>query len=146
MKKLNSLAQMPQKMTDGSAGYDLRMADPDNESLVIQPGEVGVVKTGLAFQISRGWEVQIRSRSSLGFKHKMSIPHGIGTIDSDYRGEILVPLLNHSDVPFVVNNGDRIAQALIARVEFSEFNVFEEAIELTDTRRGAGGWGSTGTS
>lgn len=101
--------------------------------------------TGLKFEIEPGWEVQIRGRSSMGAKRHLIIPQGVGTIDSDYRGEVFVPLFNIGDIPQTIRDGDRIAQAIVTRVEYHEQDVFEEVTdELSITPRGVGGFGSTG--
>ncbi|MGB9577196.1 MAG: dUTP diphosphatase [Candidatus Micrarchaeia archaeon] len=128
----------PQYMTEGSAGADLRAAV--EEEVVIAPGETALIPTGLHFEIPRGYEMQLRPRSSLALKG-VTLPNSPATIDCDYRGECKVILLNLGSKPFTVRRGDRIAQAVLARVERASF-VEEE--ELSGTARGEGGFGSTG--
>lgn len=130
---------LPAPSSPGSAGLDLRAAVP--AELVIGPGERALVPTGLVVEIPPGWEGQIRPRSGLALKHGIGLLNAPGTIDSDYRGEVSVLLVNHGDAPFAVRRGDRVAQLLLARAE----PVFwEEVEELADSERGEGGFGSTG--
>jgi dUTP pyrophosphatase len=118
---------------------DLR-ADLD-ESITLKPMERKLVPTGLYIELPEGFEAQIRPRSGLAFKHGIGIVNSPGTIDADYRGEIKVLLINYSDQDFEINTGDRIAQMVVARHERVEW---EEAEELNETLRGAGGYGHTG--
>ena len=106
---------LPQYETEGSAGMDIRAYI--DEPAVIEPGCRALVPTGLFMEIPPGYEVQIRARSGLAVKHGIGLTNGVGTIDSDYRGEIKVSLINWGDEPFTVNNGDRIAQMVVARYE-----------------------------
>jgi dUTP pyrophosphatase len=108
--------------------------------ITIYPGERKLIKTGLKLEIAEGFEIQIRSRSGLALKNGISVLNSPGTIDSDYRGEIGVILINHGDKPFVVQNGDRIAQAVLVKVERA---VFEEDL-ISQSERGEGGFGHTG--
>ena len=128
---------LPSYETKGSAGMDVRAA----EELVIAPGERGLVGTGLAFAIPEGYEMQVRPRSGLALKKGISIPNSPGTIDSDYRGELKVILINHGAEEFVIARGDRIAQIVIAPVQQGNLVVVDD---LNDTARGSGGFGSTG--
>lgn len=128
---------MPARATPGSAGFDLRAA----EDLTIPPGEWRVVPTGIALAIPDGWEAQVRPRSGLAVKHGVTVLNAPGTIDSDYRGEIKVPLINHALAPFVVIRGERIAQILFAQVPSVELRRVDE---LPDGQRGDRGFGSTG--
>lgn len=132
-------ATMPEYKTVGSAGADLRAA----ESVTIQPNSVGLVRTGLIFECPNiRWEVQIRSRSGLSLKKSVFVLNSPGTIDSDYRGEVGIILFNAGTEPFEVSVGDRIAQAVISKLQAI---VFEETCgDVTQTDRGAGGFGSTG--
>jgi dUTP pyrophosphatase len=132
---------LPAPGSPGSAGLDLRAAVEDE--LLIHPGERALVPTGLAVAIPPGWEGQLRPRSGLAVRHGIGILNSPGTIDSDYRGEVRVILVNHGREVFTVRRGDRIAQLLLARAEAIEW---EEAMELDDSERGQGGFGSTGVS
>ena len=137
VKKLNNLAEIPAYQTAEAAGFDLHSI----EDVVIAPGERKLIGTGLAFEIPAGYEIQIRPRSGLAYKHGITVLNTPGTIDSDYRGEIKVLLINHSNENFEIKVGERIAQAVIKEVIQA---TFEEVEELNDTARGAGGFGSTG--
>ncbi len=137
IKKLNSKAVIPSYQTEEAAGFDLHSI----ENTVINPGERKLIGTGLAFEIERGYEVQIRPRSGLAFKHGITVLNSPGTIDSDYRGEIKVLLINLGSEPFEIKCGERIAQAVVAPVIQAEI---VEVENLSDTERGSGGFGSTG--
>jgi dUTP pyrophosphatase len=137
VKKLNKLAEIPQYQTEEAAGFDLHSV----EDVVIAPNERKLIGTGLSFEIPKGYEIQIRPRSGLAYKHGITVLNSPGTIDSDYRGEIKVLLINHSNESFEIKVGERIAQAVIQEVIQV---TFEEVEELNDTARGAGGFGSTG--
>ena len=130
---------LPTQASPGSAGFDLRAA-VDGE-LVLRPGERLLVPTGIVLEIPPGWEGQVRPRSGLALRHGLSIVNAPGTIDSDYRGEVGVILINLGDAPCTLKRGDRIAQLVISRVETIEW---EEADTLEDSHRGEGGFGSTG--
>ncbi|MDR6786188.1 dUTP pyrophosphatase [Pedobacter africanus] len=130
---------LPQYETAHAAGMDLR-AFIETE-ITIKPLQRVLVPTGLYIELPVGYEAQIRPRSGLAYKHGISIVNAPGTIDADYRGELKVLLVNLSDTDFVVNNGDRIAQMVIARHETVVWNAVEE---LSDTVRGTGGYGHTG--
>lgn len=132
---------IPQYATPQSAGMDLR-ADL-SEPVILAPMERAMVPTGLYIELPEGYEAQIRPRSGLAAKHGISIVNAPGTIDADYRGEIRVLLVNLSDEPFTVNDGERIAQMVVAKYEKAEL---EQAESLDETERGAGGFGSTGTT
>lgn len=131
---------LPAYETVASAGMDLR-ADL-LEDIVLKPLERILVPTGLFIEIPTGYEAQIRPRSGLAIKHGISLLNSPGTIDADYRGEIRIILVNLSSQDFVIRNGERIAQMVIAAHEKAEW---EEADELVETERGAGGFGHTGT-
>lgn len=131
--------RLPEYKTPGSAGMDLK-ADI-LEPIVISPYETCVVPTGLFVELPQGTELQVRSRSGLAAKSNIFVLNGPGTIDSDYRGEIMVILGNFSKNPFVINPGDRIAQAVIARYEKIDWT---EVSVLDSTERGENGLGSTG--
>lgn len=130
---------LPSYATSGSAGLDLRSA----EALTLKPGARALVATGIAIALPAHTEAQVRPRSGLAVKHGVTVLNSPGTIDSDYRGEIKVPLINHGSEDFVIARGDRIAQMVIARVEQVEL---AEVTSLDDTARGNGGFGSTGQS
>ncbi len=133
--------QLPAYATPQSAGMDLR-ANLD-ESLTLHPFERKLVKTGLFIALPEGYEAQVRPRSGLALKHGITVLNTPGTIDADYRGEVGVLLINLSHEPFTVNDGERIAQMVVARHEQAAF----EPVELLDeTERGAGGYGHTGMS
>ena len=132
-------AKLPLYKTSGAAGADICALL--EKPLVIESGKSAMVPTGLYFEIPEGYEVQIRPRSGLAAKNGVTVLNTPGTIDSDYRGEIHVILINLGDKPFTVNNGDRIAQMLVAPVIQAEFSV---VTSLDETERGAGGFGSTG--
>lgn len=130
---------LPAYATSQSAGMDLR-ANID-ESIVFHPMERRLVPTGLHIALPQGFEAQIRPRSGLALKHGITVLNTPGTIDADYRGELMVLLINFSDTDFVINDGERIAQMVVARHEQIEFQLVDE---LDDTERGAGGYGHTG--
>lgn len=130
---------LPQYETAHAAGMDMR-AFVENK-IVIKPLQRVLIPTGLHIELPVGFEAQIRPRSGLAYKHGISIVNSPGTIDADYRGEIKVLLVNLSDTDFVVNNGDRIAQMVIAK---HETITWESVDTLNDTARGAGGYGHTG--
>lgn len=132
-------AKLPLYKTSGAAGADICALL--EKPLVVESGKSAMVPTGLFFEIPEGYEVQIRPRSGLAAKNGVTVLNTPGTIDSDYRGEINVILINLGDKPFTVNNGDRIAQMLLAPVIQAEFSV---VTSLDETERGAGGFGSTG--
>ena len=138
--KIKSLSgTIPKYETEGSAGMDIRAYL--SESVTIQPMKRFLVPTGLFMEIEPGFEVQIRARSGLAVKHGIGLINGIGTIDSDYRGEVKVALINLGEEPFVVNNGDRIAQMVVSRLEKVDVVA---ADNLNETERGIGGFGHTG--
>lgn len=130
---------LPAYATSQSAGMDLH-ANID-ESIVLHPMERRLVPTGLHIALPQGFEAQIRPRSGLALKHGITVLNTPGTIDADYRGELMVLLINFSDTDFVINDGERIAQMVVARHEQIEFQLVDE---LDDTERGAGGYGHTG--
>ena len=130
---------LPEHKTSGSAGVDLT-AKLD-ASVVLQPGEFKLIKTGLFIAIPEGYEAQVRPRSGLAFKHGITVLNSPGTIDADYRGEVGVILINHGKESFEINDGERIAQMVIAKHETIEWNLTDS---LDSTTRGAGGFGSTG--
>ncbi|MFN3475613.1 MAG: dUTP diphosphatase [Blastomonas sp.] len=128
---------LPVYATEGAAGMDVVAA----EELELMPGQRHAVATGFAMAIPDGFEVQVRPRSGLALKHGITVPNTPGTIDSDYRGELKVILINHGHAPFPIRRGDRIAQLVAAPVQRAGFTEVED---LDQTTRGAGGFGSTG--
>ena len=138
--KIKSLSGLlPEYETAGSAGMDIKAYL--EEPITIGPGERKLVPTGLFMEIEPGYEVQIRARSGLALKKGICLANGIGTIDSDYRGEVGIILLNCGSEPFVVDNGDRIAQMVVLKYEKADVIQVEA---LNDTARGEGGFGHTG--
>ena len=130
---------LPKYSTSASAGMDIR-AKLEN-AIIIKPLERVVIKTGLFIEIPEGYEVQVRPRSGLAIKHGITVLNSPGTIDADYRGEIGVILVNLSNKKFEIKNGDRIAQIVVAKHEKAIWN---EVNSLEQTKRGTGGFGSTG--
>ena len=128
---------LPSYATPGAAGMDVVAA----EDLDLAPGQRHAVATGFRVASPDGYEIQVRPRSGLAFKHGISVPNTPGTIDSDYRGELKILLINHGAEPFAIRRGERIAQLVPAAVTLA---TFEEVDELADTDRGHGGFGSTG--
>ena len=130
---------LPHAASSGSSGLDLRAATP--AEMVLEAGGRARIPTGLVFEIPRGWEGQVRPRSGLAANHGVTLTNSPGTIDSDYRGEVQVLIINHGQEPYVVHRGDRIAQLVLAPI------TAVEVIEVADTDqtdRGTGGFGSTG--
>ena len=132
--------RMPSYETEGSAGADLRACLPDGP-ITLQPGERRLIPTGLFVELPPGIEAQIRARSGLSIKHGITMINGVGTVDSDYRGEWNVPLVNLGQEPYTIQDGDRIAQMVLAKYEQADFCL---ASEINETERGAGGFGHTG--
>jgi dUTP pyrophosphatase len=124
-----------------AAGLDLLAAVPEDAPVVLGPGKYALVPTGLSIALPPGFEAQVRPRSGLAARHGITVLNAPGTVDADYRGEIGVPLINHSDVPFTIRRGERIAQMVIAAVVQAEF---VPVTTLSTTVRGDGGFGSTG--
>mgnify|MGYP001011958409 CR=1 FL=1 len=134
-----STHQLPAYETAHAAGMDLR-ANIEAQ-IIIKPLQRSLIPTGLFIELPQGYEAQIRPRSGLAYKHGVTVLNSPGTIDADYRGELKVLLVNLSDTDFVVNNGERIAQMVVAK---HETVVWQETAQLSDTDRGAGGYGHTG--
>ena len=139
-RKTNPDVTLPQYETKGASGCDVRAFLPEGP-LVIPSGEWRLVSTGLCPEIPLGYEIQVRPRSGLAFRNGVTCLNTPGTVDSEYRGEIKVNLINHSKTDFVVENGMRIAQFVIAKVENASFEVSDD---LSQSERGEGGFGSTG--
>ena len=137
--KVTAEGELPGYETEGAAGMDLRarLGAP----VVLGPGKRALIPTGLRIELPAGYEAQVRARSGLAARHGIGLVNGIGTIDSDYRGEIGICLINHGEEAFTVNDGDRVAQLVIARYVRAKA---ENAGALSDTARGEGGFGHTG--
>ena len=140
IKRLSQQVSLPKYETTGSSGLDL--AANINSNINIDPGKTAIIPTGLAISIPKGFEIQIRPRSGLAAKKQLSVLNTPGTIDADYRGEIKVILINHGHQVFVVEKGLRIAQMVVCPVIQAQL---EEVNELSDTIRGKGCFGSTGS-
>ncbi len=137
--KLNEKAVIPSYQTDGAAGMDLCALT--NEPITLKPLERKLIPTGLKMELPKGYEAQVRPRSGMSIKHGITLVNCVGTIDEDYRGEICIPIVNLSTENFTINNGDRIAQMIIAPVTKANIEI---VTELSNTQRGEGGFGSTG--
>ena len=135
----NADVPLPTRMTEHAAGFDLSAAVA--EPTVLEPGDIRLIPCGFAMAVPHGYEAQVRPRSGLSSKHGVTMVNAPGTIDSDYRGEVRVPLINLGRQPFTIERGMRIAQMLILPVPASEM---VEVEELDETARGAGGFGHTG--
>lgn len=139
VKLVTLSGNIPMYETDGAAGMDLKANL--QEGIILNPGERKLVETGLFIELPKGYEAQIRARSGLAIKHGITLINSVGTIDSDYRGEIKVPLVNLGNEPFEIKDGERIAQMIIAKYENIDWKVVDS---LTETERGMGGFGHTG--
>jgi len=139
-KKIRDLAVVPSYQSKHAAGMDLYSANDD--PITIGSGEIAMIPLGFAMALPDNYEAQVRPRSGLSSKFGVTLPNSPGTIDADYRGEVLVPLINHGREPFVIEPNMRIAQMIIAPVVQASFEVVEE---LDETPRGSGGFGSTGS-
>ncbi len=142
IKKLHEDSIIPERQTEFSAGYDLH-AYCKNSPVLIKKGAVELVPTGVSFEIPAGFDIEIRPRSGISTKFRVLLPNSPGTIDSDYRGEIFVPMLNLGEEEFVIQHGMRIAQAIIRKTHSIAWDVVSD-LDLS-TGRGVGGFGSTGT-
>lgn len=139
IKLVTKSGNIPAYETEGSAGMDLKAVL--NEPVILAPGERRLIPTGLFIELPQGYEAQVRARSGLAIKHGITLINCVGTIDSDYRGEIQVPLVNLGQEDFEIKNGERIAQIVIAKYEQISWKITDE---LSETERGAGGFGHTG--
>ncbi len=139
IKKLSPGAQLPTRATEGSAGYDLRCCI--SHEFTLSPGEIAVLPTGIAIALPSGKAALVFGRSGLGIKKGIMPANGVGVIDCDYRGEIMVGLINNGHAPYIFTPGERIAQMLIIDIDTPELC---EVDVLPETERGAGGFGSTG--
>lgn len=138
IKKLHEDAIIPKYATRGSVAFDICSLE---DYLIMNGLGVYLVKTGLAFAIPEGYEMTIRARSGLSVEHPNYVANGIGTIDYDYRGEIMIPVINNTPVAWEIKKGDRIAQCIVSAVEICELELVDD---LSKTERGAGGFGHTG--
>jgi len=132
---------LPKYETSHAAGADLRACLSNGEKMILKPGDRVLIPTGLSFEIEPGYEVQIRPRSGLSFKTGLMVVNSPGTVDADYRGEIKIILGNLGSNDEVIEHGDRVAQMVLMPVPQAQFEIVED---LSDTARGAGGFGSTG--
>ncbi len=143
MIKIKVIAQDPEAlpcyMSDGAAGADVKSSNIDPISIL--PGKVGIIPTGLFFEIPEGYEIQVRPRSGLAVKNSVTVLNTPGTIDSDYRGELKLIMINHGSEPFIVTKGMRMAQIVVGKVHQADFVLSEE---LTQTVRGQSRFGHTG--
>ena len=141
--KVNHPEDIPNYATNGSAGFDFYVSHSLTFSkITLRPGEIVKIPTGISMAIPFGYEVQIRSRSGCVFKKGISVAGGVATIDSDYRGEIMLVLQNIGDDKAILTPGERVAQGILTNVELAKFKV---VTELDETPRGTGGFGSTGS-
>lgn len=143
IKKIAENVITPKYMTDGAAGFDIHAYIPHIKEVCMEPGDSAIIPTGLFFEVPIGYEAQVRPRSGMAFKYGISIPNSPGTIDSDYRGEVKVCLINLGKESYTVKDSDRIAQVIISAVSRFDINVVED---LSETKRGEGGFGHTGVS
>lgn len=142
IRKLDPRAVLPQYQSELAAGLDLTVVLPEGqEAITIEPGRIFLAKTGLAIAVPPGYEAQVRPRSGLASRFAITLPNSPGTIDADYRGEVMVPLINLGREPYRLTHGTRIAQMVIAPVARV---ALVEVQTLDDTARGSGGFGSTG--
>lgn len=141
IKRVDGTGVIPKYQTSGSAGFDLHASL--DETFTLEPGEVALIPTGIAVQLSEGYELQVRPRSGLAIKSGITVLNSPGTVDSDFIGEIKVILINTGKYKFMINSGDRIAQGVVSKYERVEF---KEVSELVATERGAGSFGSTGNN
>ena len=140
IKIVSKSGRTPIYGTSQSAGFDLPAYLPEG-SIVLEKGKRMLAPTGIFIELPCGYEAQVRARSGLAIKNGIGLVNGIGTVDADYRGELKVPMINWGDEDFTINDGDRIAQVVIAKHERAEFELCEE---LGETERGSGGFGHTG--
>ncbi len=142
VKIYSTSGELPRYETENSAGLDLRALL--DEPMIIKPMERVLIPTGIFLEIPNGFEGQVRARSGLSIKHGLTMVNGVGTVDSDYRGELKVPMINLGSEEFKVESGDRIAQIVFAKYETVSFEAVSSTEELEKTERGAGGFGHTG--
>jgi len=143
VRRLDPRAALPEYKTDLAAGLDLSACLPEGENVLLAPGDVALIPTGIAVAIEPGFEGQVRPRSGLATRHAVTLPNAPGTIDADYRGEVKVALINLGPEPFTIEHGMRVAQLVIAPVTRGALRLAEA---LPETPRGPGGFGSTGVA
>ncbi len=139
VKKLRECAILPKYMSDAAAGMDLYSAN--EEDILLMPGKRAMVPTGIAISLPAGYEAQIRPRSGIAYKHGITLVNSPGTIDADYRGEIMTLMINHGGEPYVISRGLRLAQMVISQVFRPKII---QTDDLEETGRGSGGFGHTG--
>ena len=142
VKIYSKSGEIPKYETENSAGLDLRALL--DKPMIIKPMERVLIPTGIFLEIPNGFEGQVRARSGLSIKHGLTMVNGVGTVDSDYRGELKVPMINLGNEEFKVESGDRIAQIVVARYETVNFEPVDSTEDLEKTERGTGGFGHTG--
>lgn len=142
VKIYSKSGEIPKYETENSAGLDLRALL--DKPMIIKPMERVLIPTGIFLEIPNGFEGQVRARSGLSIKHGLTMVNGVGTVDSDYRGELKVPMINLGNEEFKVESGDRIAQIVFARYETVNFEPVSSTEDLEKTERGTGGFGHTG--
>lgn len=142
VKIFSKSGEIPKYETENSAGLDLRALL--DEPMVIEPMERVLIPTGIFLEIPRGFEGQVRARSGLSIKHGLTMVNGVGTVDSDYRGELKIPMINLGSEAFKVKSGDRVAQIVFAKYESVVFEPVDSPEKLEKTKRGSGGFGHTG--
>lgn len=140
VKIISKSGKIPSYATEQSSGFDIRAYLPDGEFL-LKAGERALIPTGIFLELDAGYEAQVRARSGLAIKYGIGLVNGVGTVDSDYRGELKIPLINWGNEDFLIKNNDRIAQVVIAKYEQVEFDLVDE---INETSRGEGGFGHTG--
>lgn len=142
VKIFSKSGEIPKYETENSAGLDLRALL--DEPMVIEPMERVLIPTGIFLEIPRGFEGQVRARSGLSIKHGLTMVNGVGTVDSDYRGELKIPMINLGSEAFKVKSGDRVAQIVFAKYESVVLEPVDSPEKLEKTKRGSGGFGHTG--
>lgn len=142
VKIFSKSGEIPKYETENSAGLDLRALL--DEPMVIEPMERVLIPTGIFLEIPRGFEGQVRARSGLSIKHGLTMVNGVGTVDSDYRGELKIPMINLGSEAFKVESGDRVAQIVFAKYESVVLEPVDSPEKLEKTKRGSGGFGHTG--
>ena len=143
IKIVSKSGRIPEYATSGSAGFDLPAYLPEG-GFLLKAGERALIPTGFFVELPPGYEAQVRARSGLSIKHGIGLVNGVGTVDSDYRGEWNVPLINWSKEDYLIEDGERVAQVVISRCEQVGFDVVSDISEISETDRGAGGFGHTG--
>ena len=143
IKIYSKSGRIPMYATEGSAGFDLPAYLPEGDFL-LKAGERALIPTGFFVELPPGFEAQVRARSGLSIKHGIGLVNGVGTVDSDYRGEWNVPLINWSKEDYLIKDGERVAQVVISKYERADFDMVSDMSEISETERGAGGFGHTG--